>query len=302
MLRIGICDDIYDARLVLRAALERVLEKRRVQGQFREFSSGEGLLRWLESHAGELDLVFLDMEMGELDGMETARRLRAADAGLQLVFVTGYAEHVFDGYSVGALGYLLKPPKAEQLEEVLDRAQAALVRDLDRAYICRSGDTHYRIPIANILYFVSDRRQVACVTAGREYTFYGKLDTVAAEVGADFVRIHQRYLVRTGDDAIVVHITQHPAQQRRHHDRNQHRCVNVARGQNSNDEEAEDTQKYAVRSQITDAHQRFRVSDNHTCVFQPHHANEQTDTAGNTHTQTHRNVGYHPVANAENRQ
>ena len=71
--------------------------------------------------------------MGELDGMETARRLRAADAGLQLVFVTGYAEHVFDGYSVGALGYLLKPPKAEQLEEVLDRAQAALVRDLDRA-------------------------------------------------------------------------------------------------------------------------------------------------------------------------
>ena len=194
-----VCHDVGCLKKARKSrALERALEKRRVQGQFREFSSGEGLLRWLESHAGELDLVFLDMEMGELDGMETARRLRAADAGLQLVFVTGYAEHVFDGYSVGALGYLLKPPKAEQLEEVLDRAQAALVRDLDRAYICRSGDTHYRIPIANILYFVSDRRQVACVTAGREYTFYGKLDTVAAEVGADFVRIHQRYLVRTG--------------------------------------------------------------------------------------------------------
>ena len=198
MLRIGICDDVYDARLVLRSALERVLEKRRVQGQFWEFSSGEGLLRWLEGHAGELDIVFLDMEMGELDGMETARRLRAADSGLQLVFVTGYADHVFDGYSVGALGYLLKPPKAEQLEAVLDRAQAALVRDLDRAYICRSGDTHYRIPIANILYFVSDRRQVTCVTEGRDYTFYGKLDAVAEEVGAGFVRVHQRYLVRAG--------------------------------------------------------------------------------------------------------
>ena len=140
----------------------------------------------------------LDMEMGELDGMETARRLRAADAGLQLVFVTGYADRVFDGYSVGALGYLLKPPTAEQLEEVLDRAQAALVRDLDRAYICRSGDIRYRIPIANILYFVSDRRQVTCVTEGRDYTFYGKLDGVAEEVGDGFVRIHQRYLVRSG--------------------------------------------------------------------------------------------------------
>lgn len=198
MLRIGICDDVYDARLVLRSALERVLEKRRVQGQFWEFSSGEGLLRWLEGHAGELDIVFLDMEMGALDGMETARRLRAADSGLQLVFVTGYADHVFDGYSVGALGYLLKPPRIEQLEAVLDRAQAALVRDLDRAYICRSGDTRYRIPIANILYFVSDRRQVTCVTEGRGYTFYGKLDAVAEEVGAGFVRVHQRYLVRAG--------------------------------------------------------------------------------------------------------
>ena len=198
MLRIGICDDVYDARLVLRAALERALEERRSGARFFEFSSGEGLLRWLERHAGELDLVFLDMEMGELDGMETARRLRAADAGLQLVFVTGYADRVFDGYSVGALGYLMKPPKQEQLAQVLDRAQAALIRDLDRAYICRSGDTHYRIPIANILYFVSDRRQVTCVTEGRDYTFYGKLDAVAEEVGAGFVRVHQRYLVRAG--------------------------------------------------------------------------------------------------------
>lgn len=198
MLRIGICDDLADARLVLRSALERILERKRMQGQFFEFSSGETLLRWYENHAGELDLIFLDMELRELDGMETARRLRAADAGLQLVFVTGYADHVFDGYSVGALGYLMKPPKQEQLEAVLDRAQAALVRDLERAYLCRSGDTHYRIPIANILYFASDRRQVQCVAEGRTYTFYGKLDAVAAEVGTEFVRVHQRYLVRIG--------------------------------------------------------------------------------------------------------
>jgi len=198
MLRIGICDDVYDARMALRAALERALDRRRAEGRFFEFSSGEGLLRWLESHAGELDLVFLDMEMGELDGMETARRLRAADEGLQLVFVTGYADHVFDGYSVGALGYLLKPPKAEQLSEVLDRCAAALCREGDKAFICRSGDTTYRIPKRNILYFYSDRRQVTCVTAGRDYTFYGKLDEVERDTGTGFVRIHQRYLVRAG--------------------------------------------------------------------------------------------------------
>ena len=198
MLRIGICDDSADARIALRAALERALDRRRGEGTFFEFSSGEGFLRWLEKHAGELDMVFLDIEMGELNGMETARRLRSADEGLQLVFVTGYTDHVFDGYSVGALGYLMKPPQPEQLDSVLDRAAEARLREGDKVFLCRSGETMYRVPKKSILYFTSDRRQVSCVSAVRTYTFYGKLDEVERVVGDGFVRIHQRYLVRAG--------------------------------------------------------------------------------------------------------
>ena len=199
MLRIGICDDSAGARIALRAALERALDRRRSgEGVFFEFSSGEGLLRWLEKHAGELDLVFLDIEMGELDGMETARRLREADEGLQLVFVTGYTSYVFDGYSVGALGYLMKPPQPDQLDGVLNRAAEALMRDFDSTFVCRSGETLYRIPKKTILYFTSDRRRVTCVSAARTCTFYGRLDDVERGVGDGFVRVHQRYLVRAG--------------------------------------------------------------------------------------------------------
>lgn len=196
MLRIGICDDVQEARFSLRCALERILETRKIEAQFYEFSAGEWLLRWLNGHAGELDLVFLDMEMGEMDGIATAQKLRAADEGLQIVFVTAYADRVFDGYTVGALGYLMKPPRREQLEDILTRASAALFKDSDQMFLCKSGETTYRIPMNNILYFVSDRRQVTCVTVGRSYTFYGKLDQVQAEVGSRFIRIHQRYLVR----------------------------------------------------------------------------------------------------------
>ena len=197
MVRIGICDDSAEARIALRAALERALERRRSGGaSFFEFSSGEGLLRWMGSHAGELDLVFLDIEMGELDGMETARRLRAADEGLQLVFVTGYTDYVFDGYAVGALGYLMKPPQPEKLDQVLAQAAEARLREGDKAFLCRSGETLYRIPKKTILYFASDRRQVTCVSTARTYVFYGKLDDVERDVGEDFVRVHQRYLVR----------------------------------------------------------------------------------------------------------
>lgn len=196
MLRIGICDDMQDARFALRCALERALEQRNMEAEFFEFSAGEWLLRWLENHAGELELVFLDLEMGELDGIATARKLRAADDGLQIVFVTAYADRVFDGYTVGALGYLMKPPQPGQLEDILTRAAAALYKDAEKTFICRSGDVTYRIPVKNILYFVSDRRRVTCVAAGRSYPFYGKLDQVEQEVGRGFVRIHQRYLVR----------------------------------------------------------------------------------------------------------
>lgn len=78
MLRIAICDDSQDARLSLHGAVERSLDRQGQQGDIYEFSSGEGLLRWMERHTGEIDLVFLDMEMGELDGMETAQKLRSA--------------------------------------------------------------------------------------------------------------------------------------------------------------------------------------------------------------------------------
>lgn len=197
MLRIGLCDDIADARLLLEDALERALEINGWEAQFFQFSSGEGLLDWYAKHLGELDLVFLDMEMKTLSGIDTAKRLRAMDENLQLVFCTSYADYVYDGYGTGALGYLLKPP-TEQLEEVLRRAQAALLRGLDEAYIAKNGDTTYRLPYQTILYFTSERRKVHCVTTERTVSFYGKLDAVAAEVGKHFVRIHQRYLVRIG--------------------------------------------------------------------------------------------------------
>lgn len=198
MIRIGICDDSAGARIALEAALERALERRGEEAAFFHFSSGEGLLQWLEKHAGELELIFLDIEMGGLDGMETARRIRAANESLGMVFVTGYPDYVFDGYAVGALGYLIKPPEPEALDGVLERAALSRLREADSVFLCRSGDTLYRIPKKSIFYFRSDRRQIACVCQRRTYVFYGRLDGVEASAGDGFVRIHQRYLVRAG--------------------------------------------------------------------------------------------------------
>lgn len=69
-----------------------------VSGRRDSFSPAKGSSNGLEHHIGKLDLIFLDMEMGELAGTEIARRLRSANPGLHLVFVTGYADRIFGGY------------------------------------------------------------------------------------------------------------------------------------------------------------------------------------------------------------
>ena len=179
---------VREARLHLRARLERVLEPHRDMDRVLEFSWEKDCCAGWRTVRESSNLIFLDMEMGQLDGMETARRLRQIEESLPLVFVTGYTEHVFEGYTGGALGYLLKPVREDQLKEVLSRAAAALLREEEEVYLCRRGDVTYRIPRKKILYFTSDRRQVTCVTTEKHYTFYGKLDQVEEELKDSFVR------------------------------------------------------------------------------------------------------------------
>ena len=193
MLRIGICDDEAASWDCLRLAIQKLL--RQDDGAYFEFSSGEGAAAWARKHQGELDVLFLDIEMRGMDGMETARQIREFDQNLILIFVTGYADYVFDGYQADALGYLMKPVTPEQLAGVLERARQKLEQRAPELYVLRNADGIYRLPKREIRYVYSDRRIVTVVTAQREYPFYARLDDVAQDLGADFVRIHQRYLV-----------------------------------------------------------------------------------------------------------
>lgn len=198
MVRIGICDDEQGARLNLRSALERLLERQDVPCTIYDYSSAEGLLGWLSKHAGELDVLFLDIEMHGITGMEAARKIRETDDALLLVFVTGFSDYVFDGYTVGAIDYLMKPPDRKRLEAVVSKVLGTIQKREPETYTVQNADGLYRIPMEHILYFTSDRRLVNLVAKDRTYSFYAKLDEVQQELTPDFVRIHRRYLIRAG--------------------------------------------------------------------------------------------------------
>lgn len=88
MLRIGLCDDQPDARDALRIQLERVMREDEEEIVY-EFSTGAGAVRWLRKHPGEIDLLFLDVEMPGVSGMEAAGQIREFDKEICIVFVTG---------------------------------------------------------------------------------------------------------------------------------------------------------------------------------------------------------------------
>lgn len=194
MLRIAICDDSVDARDALRLQLEKILMEGTEEIVY-EFSTGAGAVRWLEDHPGEIDLLFLDVEMAGTSGMEAAQAVRKFDTELIIVFVTGYSDYVFDGYKVNALDYIIKPAKAERLLEVLRRVRMHLNHKRNDMYLLKNAEGTFRFPIAAIHYFYSDKRKVVCVCGEKEYPYYAKLDEVEQELTGKFVRIHQRYLV-----------------------------------------------------------------------------------------------------------
>ncbi len=194
MLRIGICDNEVQARDDLRIQLEKVLTEGKEEIVY-EFSSGTGAVRWLRAHPGEIDLLFLDVEMEGMNGVEAAEALRTFDRTILIVFMTGYSDYVFDGYRVNALDYMMKPTEERQLARCMERVREQMTGRRDKMFVFKNTDGMFRMAKEDISYFYSNKRKVYLVNGEKEYPFYGRLDEVEEQVAGSFVRIHQRYLV-----------------------------------------------------------------------------------------------------------
>ncbi|HJD45436.1 MAG TPA: LytTR family DNA-binding domain-containing protein [Candidatus Mediterraneibacter norfolkensis] len=192
-MEICICDDEKKLRRSLRNAVETELQLCGVSYTIKEFSSGEELLSALPS--SEPDILFLDIEMDGISGMETAHRLREKCRKTVIIFVTAYPDYVFQGYEVHAFHYILKPYREEKIREVLRLALEETERLDNRYFLIEQKSRSLKIPLKDILYFRSDRKKVSAVTNDCTYEFYGKLTDIETGLPEYFLRIHNRYLV-----------------------------------------------------------------------------------------------------------
>ena len=148
--KIAICDDSAADRDHIAALTRQWAERGGHLLELSQFVSAENFL-FEYSDKSDYDILLLDIEMGEMDGVELAKHLRREDETLQIVFITGYSDYISEGYEVAALHYLMKPVKEDKLLTVLDRA-AERLHKAERVLTLELGGEMVRVPLRQIRY------------------------------------------------------------------------------------------------------------------------------------------------------
>lgn len=149
VLQIAVCDDERAAADLIAGLARDWARGRGVEARVDTFASADALIFSLDD--GAPDVALLDIEMPGASGMELARLLRERGERTQVVFVTGIIDHVFDGYDVDAVSYLLKPVRADRLFSALDRARERLGRAEPVLVVESAGETS-RVAVSRVCY------------------------------------------------------------------------------------------------------------------------------------------------------
>lgn len=174
--------------------------RHRYQVEIREFSSG---LELLKENVTGVDILFLDIEMEKMDGLELARAIRDQGGEYQhhpiIIFITGYREYVYQVFDLQAFHYLVKPVKEEKLLEVFERAVTAAEHDKrqsESAFLnIRQGNQMRRFEVRHIVYAEGQNRKVILITQSGACSYYGRLQELEEQLSPLFFRIHKGYLV-----------------------------------------------------------------------------------------------------------
>ncbi|MCI8326295.1 MAG: response regulator, partial [Lachnospiraceae bacterium] len=143
---IAVCDDVVLECADLAKRVENILEKKRVPALYRQFYTGKDLLNAKET----FDIIFLDIRMPEISGMDLAKLLREKMSGNLLIFVTSFQEYVFEAYEVEAFRYLVKPIAQKKLDQVLEQAIEKLNSEKEDFLVVSSQRDTKKIWLKNI--------------------------------------------------------------------------------------------------------------------------------------------------------
>lgn len=192
---IGICDDGENVCIAIEKMLLQYAKERNIRIDTNVWYSGEGLRDYLEA-GNHLDILFLDIELFKMTGIEVGNYIRKQldDMRMQIVYISGKASYAQQLFKTQPLDFLVKPISQEQMNDIIETA-VRLIKRKEERFGFQQGKEHYYVPMGDIVYFGSEGRKIKVVTLKATFEFYGKLKEVAKCLSEDFIVIHQSYIV-----------------------------------------------------------------------------------------------------------
>ncbi|MDR0914800.1 MAG: LytTR family DNA-binding domain-containing protein [Oscillospiraceae bacterium] len=195
-MRIAVCDDEKKCTDIILNYIDEYDKKGAdVDFEIITFSSGTDLLNAYKK--GEsFDVLFLDVEMPDISGIEVGTRVRKFDKNVIMVFITGYYAYISSSMQLGIFQYLLKPVQQEFFNEELDRIIKTYLQNTSTFQIRYKGNVVFK-KIQDIIYIETYKHQyLNAKTADGDYQYVGKIkDEEKKLAGRGFVRCHQSYLL-----------------------------------------------------------------------------------------------------------
>lgn len=199
MTNIYLCDD---NEVLLNRYKQQIIDlavKHSVEYCITTFTSGEQLLFHLSENPNDADIIYLDIVMGRMDGLETAKKLRENGFCGEIVFLTSSEEHVFDSFDANPLYYILKDTSREQskFEESFLRGISLTAKKTAEVFICANRNQTKQIPLHLISYFEIQSRIVTVnYDGGKTFEFYSSMENLLSRLNVRrFIRCHRSYVI-----------------------------------------------------------------------------------------------------------
>ena len=192
-MKFAIVDDEKKATDLIETYIARFMTENHFEIQTSVFHNPEN---FLEAYTKDYDLVFLDVEMPGLNGIETAKELRRMDGNVVIMFITNMAQYAIRGYAVDALDYVLKPVSYFAFSQRLNRAIERMKKREAKVIMVNIKGGMVRINIANIYYIESQGHTLILHTILGDYETTGKMKEMDEKLsGMNFCRGNKGYLI-----------------------------------------------------------------------------------------------------------
>ena len=191
-LNIAICDDNQIEADLIYKYLDTYLNKNDYDSKVHVYDSGESLLEAFSTDT--FSVVFLDIYMSGITGIETAIKLRAKDSNFALIFITSSKDHALEAFSCQASAYLIKPVNHESIEGVFKQCESIFLKNARTIQIV-SDRKPIKIPICKIYYIEIFHKDALFHTSSGVFKTNIPLNIIEKELGMPFLRCHRSHLV-----------------------------------------------------------------------------------------------------------